>query len=126
MSQLIQGLDRQYFHSIYFREPGGVLREVATTPPGFLYDEDVEHLGQSLKLPPWEEQRRDCIKQLLEPITIWLGCSDGDPHVPLHRVRDSSAIFQEMGAEVDERIYPNGPHTIYKDEIEGARAILAR
>lgn len=63
-------LDRQYFHSIYFREPGGVLFEVATTPPGFLYDEDVKHLGESLKLPAWEEYRRDYIEKLLEPITL--------------------------------------------------------
>ncbi|MEO0895846.1 MAG: VOC family protein [Bacteroidota bacterium] len=65
-----QVLDRQYFHSIYFREPGGVLFEVATTPPGFLYDEDVKHLGESLKLPPWEEFRRDYIEKLLTPITL--------------------------------------------------------
>ncbi|MCB9292246.1 MAG: ring-cleaving dioxygenase [Lewinellaceae bacterium] len=63
-------LDRQYFHSIYFREPGGVLFEVATTPPGFLYDEDKAHLGESLKLPPWEEHRRGYIESLLEPITL--------------------------------------------------------
>ncbi|MEO1449636.1 MAG: VOC family protein [Bacteroidota bacterium] len=63
-------LDRQYFHSIYFREPGGVLFEVATTPPGFLYDESVEQLGSGLKLPPWEEHRRTYIEKLLEPITL--------------------------------------------------------
>ncbi len=65
-----QVLDRQYFHSIYFREPGGVLFEVATTPPGFLYDEAISELGQNLKLPPWEEQRRQYIEQLLDPITL--------------------------------------------------------
>lgn len=65
-----QVLDRQYFHSIYFREPGGVLFEVATTPPGFLYDEDRAHLGESLKLPPWEEHRRAYIEKLLQPITL--------------------------------------------------------
>jgi glyoxalase family protein len=65
-----QVLDRQYFHSIYFREPGGVLFEVATTPPGFLYDEDKEHLGESLKLPSWEEHRRAYIEKLLEPIVL--------------------------------------------------------
>lgn len=65
-----QVLDRQYFHSIYFREPGGVLFEVATTPPGFLYDEEVAHLGESLKLPPWEEHRRTYIEKLLTPITL--------------------------------------------------------
>lgn len=63
-------LDRQYFRSIYFREPGGVLFEVATTAPGFLYDESREHLGEALKLPPWEEHRRDYIEKLLAPITL--------------------------------------------------------
>ena len=63
-------LDRQYFHSIYFREPGGVLFEVATTPPGFTLDEEKEHLGEALKLPPWEEYRRDYIEKLLEPIVL--------------------------------------------------------
>ncbi len=50
--------DRQYFQSIYFREPGGVLLEIATVPPGFVIDESLENLGQSLKLPPWEEPNR--------------------------------------------------------------------
>lgn len=63
-------IDRQYFHSIYFREPGGVLFEVATTPPGFTYDEEVEHLGETLKLPAWEEHRREYIEKLLEPILV--------------------------------------------------------
>lgn len=63
-------IDRQYFHSIYFREPGGVLFEVATTPPGFLYDEDKEHLGEDLKLPPWIENRRNYIEKLLTPILV--------------------------------------------------------
>lgn len=60
--------DRQYFHSIYFREPGGVLFEVATDAPGFLYDEPVEILGDSLKLPPWLESRRAYIEQRLPAI----------------------------------------------------------
>ena len=55
-------LDRQYFRSIYFREPGGVLFEVATIPPGFTADESVAELGTSLKLPPWEEARRRIIE----------------------------------------------------------------
>ena len=63
-------LDRQYFHSIYFREPGGVLFEVATTPPGFLLDEEKAKLGQALKLPPWQERNREKIEQLLQPISI--------------------------------------------------------
>lgn len=61
-------LDRQYFHSIYFREPGGVLFEVATLPPGFTIDEPLEHLGEALKLPPWEEQNRPRIEGRLSPI----------------------------------------------------------
>lgn len=51
-------MDRQYFTSIYFREPGGVLFEIATLPPGFTVDETVEGLGRELKLPPWEEPNR--------------------------------------------------------------------
>jgi glyoxalase family protein len=51
-------MDRQYFKSIYFREPGGVLFEVATIPPGFTADESIADLGTSLKLPPWEEGNR--------------------------------------------------------------------
>jgi len=63
-------LDRNYFHSIYFREPGGVLFEIATDPPGFAVDEDSDHLGESLKLPPWLERRREEIEQALPPIQL--------------------------------------------------------
>jgi len=57
--------DRQYFKSIYFREPGGVLFEIATTKPGFPVDEPVPDLGRSLKLPPWEEPHRATIEAQL-------------------------------------------------------------
>ena len=50
-------LDRQYFHSIYFREPGGVLFEIATDEPGFATDEPKEKLGEALMLPPWRRTR---------------------------------------------------------------------
>jgi glyoxalase family protein len=63
-------LDRQYFHSVYFREPGGVLFEIATIPPGFTLDEPLEHLGESLKLPPWQEQNRSWIEKSLSPIHV--------------------------------------------------------
>lgn len=63
-------LDREYFHSIYFREPGGVLFEIATIPPGFTIDEPLEHLGESLKLPFWEEQNRIQIEKKLPPIEL--------------------------------------------------------
>ncbi|MCA1740639.1 MAG: ring-cleaving dioxygenase [Actinobacteria bacterium] len=63
-------LDRNYFHSIYFREPGGVLFEIATDPPGFAVDEDPDHLGESLKLPPWLEKDRDRIEAVLPPVRL--------------------------------------------------------
>ena len=57
--------DRQYFRSIYFREPGGVLFEIATIRPGFPVDEPVPDLGRGLKLPPWEEPNRPQIEAQL-------------------------------------------------------------
>ncbi len=63
-------LDRNYFRSIYFREPGGVLFEIATDPPGFAVDEDPEHLGESLRLPPWLEPRRERLEGALPPLRL--------------------------------------------------------
>lgn len=63
-------LDRTYFHSIYFREPGGVLFELATDPPGFALDEPIESLGEALRVPPWLEQHRAIIEQRLSPIEL--------------------------------------------------------
>lgn len=63
-------LDRTYFHSIYFREPGGVLFEIATDPPGFVWDEPIESLGESLKLPSWLEPKRGVIENIIAPITL--------------------------------------------------------
>jgi glyoxalase family protein len=63
-------LDRQYFRSIYFREPGGVLFEIATDPPGFAIDEPLETLGQHLKLPHWLEPNRAEIERILPPIQL--------------------------------------------------------
>jgi catechol 2,3-dioxygenase-like lactoylglutathione lyase family enzyme len=62
--------DRQYFRSIYFREPGGVLFEIATDPPGFAIDEPVEQLGTQLKLPPWLEAQRTELEQVLPPLRL--------------------------------------------------------
>jgi glyoxalase family protein len=61
-------LDRQYFRSIYFREPGGVLFEVATVQPGFAVDEPLSRLGRALQLPPWEEPHRAVIEEGLPPV----------------------------------------------------------
>jgi glyoxalase family protein len=63
-------LDRTYFHSIYFREPGGVLFELATDPPGFALDEPLESLGEELRIPEWLEARRDVIEKRLAPINL--------------------------------------------------------
>jgi glyoxalase family protein len=63
-------MDRTYFHSIYFREPGGILFEIATDPPGFTVDEAVEELGSKLRLPPWLERVRAQIEKILPPITV--------------------------------------------------------
>jgi len=60
--------DRQYFQSIYFREPGGVLFEIATSEPGFTLDEPVDELGRLLKLPSWEEPHRGDIEAGLAPV----------------------------------------------------------
>jgi glyoxalase family protein len=62
-------MDRQYFTSIYFREPNGVLFEVATVPPGFTADEDLRDLGTALKLPSWEEPNRAAIEAGLPVVT---------------------------------------------------------
>lgn len=66
-------LDRNYFHSIYFREPGGVLFEIATDPPGFAVDEEPSELGTHLKLPPWLEKRRGQIEEVLPPLRVPTG-----------------------------------------------------
>ena len=62
--------DRQYFKSVYFREPGGVLFEIATDGPGFLIDEDAAALGEALKLPGWLEGRRNVLEQQLPPLEL--------------------------------------------------------
>jgi len=63
-------IDRWYFKSIYYREPGGVLFEIATDSPGFTIDEKPEALGSSLSLPPWFQVRRDKLDDTLTPIVI--------------------------------------------------------
>ncbi|MEO8481046.1 MAG: ring-cleaving dioxygenase [Acidobacteriota bacterium] len=68
--QVTRILDRQYFQSIYFREPGGVLFEIATAQPGFAIDEAPEALGRGLKLPPWEETHRSDIEAGLPPLIL--------------------------------------------------------
>ncbi|SDW50318.1 ring-cleaving dioxygenase [Roseicitreum antarcticum] len=68
--QVTPRIDRQYFNAIYFREPGGVLFEVATDQPGFTIDEPLETLGTALKLPPQYEAQRAQIEAHLPPVKV--------------------------------------------------------
>jgi glyoxalase family protein len=63
-------MDRKYFHSIYFREPGGILFEIATDPPGFSVDESMDELGSKLVLPPWLEPSRAQLEAVLPPLRL--------------------------------------------------------
>ncbi|MGI8748789.1 MAG: VOC family protein, partial [Deinococcus sp.] len=95
--------DRQYFHSIYFRSPAGVLFEIATDAPGFSDDEPEERLGSSLKLPAWFEERREAIAGRLPPIVsreygARIGGGDGGEG--------------EGGAEASRPVALRNPHTL--------------
>jgi glyoxalase family protein len=68
--QVTPQIDRNYFFSIYFRSPGGVLLEVATEEPGFTVDEPVTELGRNLKLPQQHEPRRAEIERVLPPLAV--------------------------------------------------------
>lgn len=68
--QATEQMDRNYFRSIYFREPGGIIFEIATDQPGFSVDEPLESLGQDLKLPEFLEPRRAQIEARLEPLEV--------------------------------------------------------
>jgi glyoxalase family protein len=68
-------IDRQYFHSVYFREPNGVLFELATRGPGFDVDEPAESLGEALKLPPQHEPLRERLERTLTPLPNPRGAS---------------------------------------------------
>lgn len=65
-----QVIDRHWFHSVYFRSPGGVLFEIATDGPGYDVDEDPDKLGQKLILPPWLESKREMIEKRLPEINV--------------------------------------------------------
>jgi glyoxalase family protein len=73
-------IDRYYFKSIYFREPGGVLFEIATDGPGFTIDEPAESLGTSLSLPPWFQVRRETLDATLTPIVVPTTTTTGAGH----------------------------------------------
>ena len=63
-------IDRVYFHSVYFREPGGILFEIAANPPGFTIDEKAEELGTHLMLPKWLEPVRTDLEKVLPRVNL--------------------------------------------------------
>jgi glyoxalase family protein len=73
-------IERYYFKSIYFREPGGILFEIATDGPGFTVDEPIESLGTTLSLPPWFDVRRDLLDETLPPIVVPTTATTGAGH----------------------------------------------
>jgi glyoxalase family protein len=73
-------IDRWFFKSIYFREPGGVLFEIATDSPGFTVDESPEKLGRTLSLPPWFQVRRETLDATLPPIVVPTTAATGPGH----------------------------------------------
>jgi len=73
-------IERYYFKSIYFREPGGVLFEIATDGPGFTVDEPLETLGSTLSLPPWFNVRRETLDETLPPIVVPTTATTGAGH----------------------------------------------
>jgi glyoxalase family protein len=97
-------LDREYFHSIYFREPGGVLFELATDNPGFAVDEPLESLGERLCLPPWFESRRAGLEQRLPDITLHKGEAEGlnspDPHASGELFRAGAPLEKAAGVVI--------------------------
>ena len=97
-------LDREYFHSIYFREPGGVLFELATDNPGFAIDEPLESLGERLCLPPWFESRRTSLEEILPPITLHKDAAEitqpPDPHADGELYRAGAPLDQATGAVI--------------------------
>jgi glyoxalase family protein len=84
--------DRQYFQSIYFREPGGILFEIATDGPGFTVDESIEELGSELRLPSWLEDDRERIEAELPPLNAGRRDELGDAtHGPAATVEGGDA-----------------------------------
>ena len=74
-------IDRFWFRSVYFKEPGGVLFELATDGPGFAVDEDPAHLGEALVLPPWLEQHRAEIERVLPPLAAPVAAGDEEGRI---------------------------------------------
>lgn len=62
----------------------------------------------------------------LERTPVFIGCSDVDPHIPLSRVEEGAGVFEQLGAELDKRIYPGMGHTVNDDELNSIRSIISK
>lgn len=85
-------MDRKYFHSIYFREAGGILFEIATDAPGFTVDEPLDQLGSNLVLPPWLETARPQLEAALPPLVL-----------PIQSTNISANIKEQVGRRTEKR-----------------------
>ncbi|MGE0494012.1 MAG: VOC family protein [Vulcanimicrobiota bacterium] len=92
--QVTPVVDRNYFHSVYFRGPGGVLFELATDPPGMLIDESLDELGTNLMLPPQHERLRELLEQRLPPLE--------EPYRSLHKPGNQPTLLLLHGTGGDE------------------------
>ncbi len=116
-------LDRQYFHSIYFREPGGVLFVLEFAGRNARRYGGVVGLSAGLIGPPG---RRWDFAGTLDQTPVLLGCSDYDPHIPRDRLEESRRELERIGGAVELEIYAGLGHTINRDEFELVQGILDR
>ncbi|MCP1383563.1 alpha/beta hydrolase [Runella salmonicolor] len=124
LSQLVEDIKRQGFDSrqIYllgFSQGACLTAEFAARnaqPLGGVFILSGGVIGDSIKTERYSGD--------FEGTPIFLGCSDVDSHVPLHRVQDSTEVFKNLGANVTERIYPNAPHSVFQDEINHINQVL--
>ncbi len=124
LSQLVEDIKRQGFDSrqIYllgFSQGACLTAEFAARnaqPLGGVFILSGGVIGDSIKAERYSGD--------FEGTPIFLGCSDVDSHVPLHRVQDSTEVFKNLGANVTERIYPNAPHSVFQDEINHINQVL--
>lgn len=124
LSQLLEDIKREGFNSrqIYllgFSQGACLTAEFAARnaqPWGGVFILSGGVIGDSIKKERYSGD--------FEGTPIFLGCSDVDSHVPLHRVQDSTEVFKNLGANVTERIYPNAPHSVFQDEINYINQVL--
>ena len=124
LSQLVEAIKREGFESsqIYllgFSQGACLTSEFVARnaqPFGGIFILSGGVIGDSVKMERYSGD--------FKSTPIFLGCSDIDAHVPLHRVQDSSNVFKNLSANITEKIYPNAPHSIFQDEINHINQIL--